>query len=168
MKRNYAAFIVRVTGVIIVLNFVRYYAVKGIKTHGNLFKAFNSLFPWDSPLSSTLKIITIGGSIALLVVMIKGCINGLRAPRLNWKEGLNALASVIGGFIGIICLILLYITIWAETKNHITAFILTGGIFILGAILLFLFNDAIDWIVWKFREPNNDEYYEEDESDDEY
>lgn len=171
MKRNYGAFIFRLTCAICVLNVVRYYAVKGIETHGNLIKAFNSLFPWDNPLSSTLKIVTIVGSISLLVVIIKICINGLKAPRLNWKEGLNELVSTISGLIGIIAILCLYIVIWGETKSHINAFAWSIIAFVFGSIVILVGNSVCDRIVSKFQGRNNDEYYEnneEYESDEEY
>ena len=165
MKRNYSAFIFRVTCAICILNVVRYYAVKGIEKHGNLIKAFNALLPWDNPLNSTLQIIIVVSSIALCVVGIKYCIDGLKAPKLNWKEGLNRLATAVAALIGIVCILLLFVTTWTETKSYITAFVVTITVFIVGSILVLIGDTVINRIWSGFRHQDNDEYYEDDEYD---
>lgn len=165
MKRNYSAFIFRVTISLCVLSIGIHYVMKGVETHGSLINVFNAILPSDHPFSFSLKTLTLVGSVALLVFIIKSCIKGLEAPRSNWKSGLNALASAIGGFIGVIAFVVLYIIIWTETKNHITTFFYTVGITIVACLLNFVCSITYDWIIWKFRGQDNDEYYEDNESE---
>lgn len=155
MKRNWLAFLGRAIAVIFFFA-LGYEAIKALL---NAYPQIKEL-----PSSSNLIIIV----IVWLIIPVCGIgilygaytliRRGFDAPRLNWAKGLDRLATVLGGIIGIILSIIFFMWLVKETGGIVAAlviFIVSVGIL---AVLGFILQCAVDSVKRAFRNRGDDEY----------